>query len=116
MVVGKIAEELIPGFANVHNMLHQTLRALIHLVHLALSPVAVEEPVVAKCLRVLLFRQSDDFGSLPLEALQLALANRHARNDSQFGVHRKSPVVNRARCGGKCTSGTELDESTGEWL
>ena len=62
-------------------VLDQPLRAGVRLMNLALRAIAREEPVVAQCSCVLLFRDPDAFGCLLSEALQLSGSNCQVGED-----------------------------------
>src|SRR5215217_5527703 len=76
VIVGEFTEEYVPSFANVHRMLHETLRVHISFENLKLGPITADKPVIAWRLCVFLLRLPDHFGGLPLESLQFPLPNR----------------------------------------
>src|SRR5215218_11497245 len=47
VMVGEFTEEYVPSFANVHRMLHETLRAHISFENLKLGPITAYKPVIA---------------------------------------------------------------------
>ena len=81
VVVRGLLEEDRPRFHDVRVVLDQAFFTQVRLVDLALGSVLVDEPVVAKGLRVLLSRQPHDLGRLGLEPLQLTWT------DLQVSVH-----------------------------
>src|SRR5918994_5240444 len=61
VMVGEFTKEYVPGFANVHRMLHETLRVLISFEHLKLGSIGADKPVIAQRFCVLLLGLPDHF-------------------------------------------------------
>src|SRR5215475_14026836 len=94
MVVGVIPEQLGASFEDVRVVLYQSFRPRVRLVHLALGAVGTEKPVVTQCSGVLLLRDSDALGGLPLEFVEATRTHRQMREDFQIGHDSsRSPVV-----------------------
>src|SRR5215469_16648545 len=94
MVEGVVPEPLVPYRNDMLVVLDESLLAEVGLMHLALGFALVEEPVVPKCLGVLLLRQPEDLGCLGREPLELAWADLHPGDDLQL-VHGASPDRSR---------------------
>src|SRR5262245_33205670 len=79
VIVGIPLEQFVECLSDVRFVLDQALRARVELTDLTLGAVIRDEPVVTESLSVLLLRQPNDLGRLPLKALQLSRSNCHMR-------------------------------------